>query len=395
MAVEKKLSLEESINFIDIGGPSMLRAAAKNYINVVPLLKSSMYNLFIEKYLENDGKILEEDRKKFAAEVFKKTSQYDKMVNDYFVNTESLNIDVNKKSDLRYGENPHQSSSFYNSDEIDWVMHQGKKLSYNNYFDLESAIRIVLDFNTPACSIIKHSNPCGFGLADNLLSAYEYAVESDPVSYFGGIVGFNGEVDGELAEELIKPFLECIIAKSFTNNALELFQKKNNLRIVSIGNNFNFDKKTIRSVMGGYLVQDVDSYKEDIENSKVVSIKQPEKEDYKAIELAWKLVRYVKSNAILISNSKMILGVGAGQMSRVDSVKIAISKIKKSNINLDTVVLASDAFFPFPDSLEIASKSGIKIIVQPGGSIKDDEIIKVANQLGIIMIFTGVRHFYH
>ena len=395
MAVEKELSLEESINFIDIGGPSMLRAAAKNYRSVIPLANPDIYKTFIKKFLDNNGVFSDDDRKEFASIVFKLTADYDKMVYNYFCHNEVLSLDLHKESELRYGENPHQDSSFYRARDIKWNMHQGKQLSYNNYFDLESAIRIVLDFTEPSCSIIKHSNPCGFGSGDSLLSAYRYAVESDPISYFGGIVGFNGEIDEELAKELVQPFLECIIAISVTENALKIFKKKKNLRIITVDRDFNLDKKSIRTVMGGYLVQDVDKYDDEIRNSKVVTKNTPSKNDYEAIELAWKLVRYVKSNAILISNSNMILGVGAGQMSRVDSVKIAISKINKSNLNLGSVVLASDAFFPFPDSLEIASEAGIKIIVQPGGSIKDDEIIEVADRLGMIMIFTGVRHFYH
>lgn len=396
MAVEKELDHKESINYIDIGGPSMLRAAAKNFHNVIPIPDPKLYKNFMDQFIYNNGVFPENDRKMFAIETFKMTSSYDEMICNFFTDDSNrLKINARKKSDLRYGENPHQKSSFYISDKIQWKVHQGKELSYNNYFDLESAIRIVLDFDQPACSIIKHSNPCGFGISDNLLGAYRYAIQSDPISYFGGIVGFNGVIDKELSIELNKSFLECIIAKEVDSDALEVFKSKKNLRIITISDNFSLNSRSLRTVMGGYLIQDVDTAQIDIENAPVVSKLKPKIDDYKSIILAWKLVRYVKSNAILISNSNLILGVGAGQMSRVDSVKIAISKIEKNNLNLGSLVLASDAFFPFPDSLEIANKAGINIIIQPGGSIKDKEIIEIVDRLGMIMIFTGKRHFYH
>ena len=403
-AAEKKLPMDKAIEYIDIGGPSMLRAAAKNYHSVCVLSDVSDYSLFISNFNTNSKEIDLESRRIFASKVFQLTSNYDSQIFKYFNKQESGNtlpknkiLHLSKVQDLRYGENPHQLGAFYleSDKQLDWVKHQGKDLSYNNYLDLQSAYDIVGEFNDIACAIIKHSNPCGFATGNSLLEAYNRAVSCDPISYFGGIVSFNQKVSVEVAEELVKPFLECIIAPSFSKEALAILSKKKNLRVISMPQNKKVEPLEIKSASGGYLFQEKDSFYKKIKDCDIVTNKEPSADQFKALDLGWKIVRYVKSNAIVIANSQQVLGIGAGQMSRIDSLKIAIRKIKEFNLNLNEAVIASDAFFPFSDSLEVAADNGIVSIVQPGGSIKDEEIIEKANQLGISMVFTSERHFYH
>jgi phosphoribosylaminoimidazolecarboxamide formyltransferase/IMP cyclohydrolase len=260
---------------------------------------------------------------------------------------------------------------------------------------MESAFNIPQEFSDTACAIIKHANPCGFGLGKNPKEAYLRAVTTDPVSYFGGIVGFNCEVDKETAEELVQPFLECIIAPSISDEALEVLKKKKNLRVISVGEKGLADKYSIKSVAGGYLYQQKDFQQGELENLEIVTNKKPEESEMKAIQLGWKLVRNVKSNAIVFANSKQLLGIGAGQMSRIDSVKIAVQKVAEAGLNLQGATMASDAFFPFSDSIEIAAEAGIAVVIQPGGSIKDKDVINRANELGVAMVFTKIRHFLH
>jgi len=407
-AVEKKLKLEKSIEFIDIGGPSMLRASAKNYKNVIPICSSSQYENFINQYKQNNGSFSDEERIYYAESVFELTMKYDYAINQYFINSQKSNndlllsdnfsINLNKDTDLRYGENPHQESSYYlpEGQKKIWNKIQGKKLSYNNYLDMESASSIAYGFNSLCCVIIKHSNPCGFGFGKNNLEAYNNAVSTDPISYFGGIVAFNSEVDAEEASKMVKVFLECIIAPSFTTEAINIFSSKKNLRIIELDKNkisSNSNDLAIKSVFNGYLFQEKDQIIN--RDFKVVTDRKPNEKEMNALLLGWEIVRYVKSNAIVINNSKKLLGIGAGQMSRVDSVKIAIRKSKENDLNLVSSIMASDAFFPFSDSLEIASKEGIEGIIQPGGSIKDQEVIDFANKNNLFMVFTGERHFLH
>jgi phosphoribosylaminoimidazolecarboxamide formyltransferase/IMP cyclohydrolase len=268
-------------------------------------------------------------------------------------------------------------------------------LSYNNYNDLESAFNIVNEFSEPACVIIKHANPCGFGIGDDLNIAYNRAVSTDPVSYFGGIVGFNRTIDLELAQELIKPFLECIIAPKISLEALEIFKEKKNLRILTLDDSNAFDNLSIKSSAGGFVIQDKDTTNEEFNNFDIVTEKKVNENQKRAMKIGWKIVKYVKSNAIVIANNQQVLGVGAGQMSRIDSLKIAIRKIKEAGLPLENSVLGSDAFFPFSDSIELAAENGISAVIQPGGSIKDEEVISKADELGMAMAMTGVRHFYH
>ncbi|MBC8213938.1 MAG: bifunctional phosphoribosylaminoimidazolecarboxamide formyltransferase/IMP cyclohydrolase [Candidatus Marinimicrobia bacterium] len=401
-AVEKGLDFRKAIEFIDIGGPSMIRAAAKNYHSVVPLCDPKLYNDFKQQFTENDGQIPIEIRKKYATKVFSMTSQYESSIFDYFAKDDqelpqTVSINLYKSDELRYGENPHQKSAFYlpAGKEIPWEQHQGKALSFNNYADMESAIAIALQFNEPACSIIKHSNPCGFGIGKSLKEAYLRAVTTDPLSYFGGIVGFNLEVDEDTAIELVKPFLECVIAPSFSDEAKKILKKKKNLRIITITPNYQLDEYRIKSVAGGFLYQQQDLDQGELNNLKVVTNRKPTSSEFNAMKLGWILVRFVKSNAIVFANEHQLLGVGAGQMSRVDSVKIAIRKAKEAGLSLENAVIASDAFFPFPDSLELASEEGISAVIQPGGSIKDDTVIKRADELDLSMCLTKIRHFYH
>jgi phosphoribosylaminoimidazolecarboxamide formyltransferase/IMP cyclohydrolase len=333
---------------------------------------------------------------------------YDIEINKYFrsktddthLMPSDLLISISKKESLRYGENPHQESAYYtalNDDSI-WNQIQGKNLSYNNYFDMECAINIVYDFKDTCCAIIKHSNPCGFGLGSNNLEAYNNAVSTDPVSYFGGIVAFNNKIDENVASVMSNVFLECIIGPSFSNKALNILSKKSNLRVIELKKDQLIKKSNkliIKSVFNGFLYQNKDVIIKNINDFKVVTKRKPTAKELESINIGWRIVKSVKSNAIVIANNYKTLGVGAGQMSRVDSVKIAIRKSQENNLNLSGSIMASDAFFPFSDSLEIAANNGVIGIVQPGGSIKDDKIIEVANKLNIFMLFTSERHFTH
>ena len=333
MSKSNELPFEKLIEYIDVGGPSMLRAAAKNFESVITLCRPDMYQDFMIEYSKNLGKFDVEIRKEYAKQVFLETSKYDSIIFDKFSDKHSkklpnsLNINLNKSFDLRYGENPHQVSSFY-TDKESSIFNQlsGKKLSYNNFFDIETSIRIVNEFNEICCCIIKHSNPCGFAIGDNLIQSFERAVSCDPVSYFGGIVGFNRKITTDIAKKLIEPFLECIVCPDIEEEALKVLKMKKNLRVIVYNDNYNFSITSIRSVLGGMLSQSNPS-KFNQDQWKTVTKMKPNVMAFKAFELGWKIVKYVKSNAIVIANEKQIIGVGAGQVSRVDSVKIAIQKI--------------------------------------------------------------------
>jgi len=347
----------------------------------------------------NAGLIDLDKRIAYASTVFKLVSNYNTDISNYFSkndNSDRILLDLLKVDDLRYGENPHQSASFYLPENVekDWKQHHGKQLSYNNYYDIETANSIVNEFDDMACVIIKHSNPCGFSLGETLNQTYLSAVSTDPISYFGGIVAFNRELDLESAIELNKSFLECIVAPSFSNEGLKELKKKKNLRLITISDS-NKNKKIIRSVFNGFLIQDRDVMEENFNEFQVVSKIKPNNEQLKALYLSWNLVKYVKSNAIVFSNNKQLIGVGAGQMSRVDSVKIAINKAKNNNLNLKNTVMASDAFFPFIDCIQLAAEEGVSGVIQPGGSIKDEEVLEEVNKQSMFMIITNRRHFNH
>jgi len=403
------VTLEEAIENIDIGGPSMLRSAAKNNTSVAVITDPKRYSDIIKELNENDGSLSEKTLKALAVEVFKRTAEYDKAIYDFLSGQKSeaksvdaLGLTFKKAQDLRYGENPHQKAAFYKdpasqeSGICNAKQLQGKELSFNNIIDLNAAIEIVKDFDKPAASVIKHTNPCGAACAKTLEKAYLDALECDRLSAFGSIVGFNGNVDKKLAETLMKEadFVECIIAPGFDKDAKAIFQEKKNLRLLEVPNfkKTSHKEKDYKKVVGGLLVQDMDLKVVKESDLKVVTKTSPTKEEIESLLFGWIIVKHVKSNAIVLSQGTRTVGVGAGQMSRVDSVIIAS---RKAGNKTKGSTLASDAFFPKPDAIEQAHKAGVKAIIQPGGSKGDEAIIEACNKYGISMVFTGFRHFKH
>jgi len=397
---------EDAIENIDIGGPSMLRSAAKNHDSVTVVVDPSDYERVLEE-INNGGTTLE-TRRALAAKVFRHTAAYDALIADYLTkavgeeNPEKLTLTYDLKQTLRYGENAHQDAVFYqNALPTDYSIAQakqlnGKELSFNNIRDADAAIRIIRDFKEPTVVALKHMNPCGIGSGETIEKAWDYAYDADPVSIFGGIVVLNREVDKATAEKMHPIFLEIIIAPSYTDEAMEvLTNKKKNLRLLEL--DFSAMKASeneaeFTGVVGGMLVQNQDALEENVADWQIVTERKPEDKEFKALEFAWNSVKYVKSNAIIVTNDHQTLGVGAGQMNRVASVKIALEQARE---RLDGAVLASDAFFPFADNIEEIAKAGVKAIVQPGGSMRDQESIDAANKYGMTMVFTGVRHFRH
>ena len=398
----------DAVENIDIGGPSMLRSAAKNHASVTVVVDPADYALVLEELAAN-GQTTYETRQRLAAKVFRHTAAYDALIADYFTNQvgeskpEKLTLTYELKQPMRYGENPQQDADFYQTAlPLDYSIASakqlnGKELSFNNIRDADAAIRIIRDFkDRPTVVALKHMNPCGIGQADDIETAWDYAYESDPVSIFGGIVVLNREVDAATAEKMHGIFLEIIIAPSYTAEALAILtNKKKNLRILELA----FDaqaasgaEKEVTGVLGGLLVQNQDVIEENPADWQVVTKRQPSEQERVALEFAWKSVKYVKSNGIIITNDRQVLGVGPGQTNRVASVKIAIEQAKD---RLDGAALASDAFFPFADNIEEIAAAGIKAIIQPGGSVRDEESIIAADKHGLTMIFTGVRHFRH
>ncbi|MEX5398347.1 bifunctional phosphoribosylaminoimidazolecarboxamide formyltransferase/IMP cyclohydrolase [Streptococcus sp. ZJ93] len=398
----------DAVENIDIGGPSMLRSAAKNHASVTVVVDPADYQGVLEE-LRATGETSLTTRKRLAAKVFRHTAAYDALIADYFTQQvgeekpEKLTLTYELKQSMRYGENPQQDADFYQtalplaysiaaSKQLN-----GKELSFNNIRDADAAIRIIRDFqDRPTVVALKHMNPCGIGQADDIETAWDYAYESDPVSIFGGIVVLNREVDVATAEKMHPIFLEIIIAPSYTPEALEILtNKKKNLRILELDFSRHLastTEKEVTGVLGGLLIQNQDVVIENPSDWKVVTKRQPSPEEQTALEFAWKSIKYVKSNGIIITNDHMVLGVGPGQTNRVASVKIAVEQAKD---RLDGAVLASDAFFPFADNIEEIAAAGIKAIIQPGGSVRDQESIEAADKHGLTMIFTDVRHFRH
>lgn len=405
---KQDVTFDEIIENIDIGGPSMLRAAAKNHESVLPICSQEQYNMVIEA-LENDA--LDSLRVPFAKAAFTYTMHYDQTIAAFFHeqihSTDELDlpnlwpVNFSQTMSLRYGENPHQKAAFYEILENE-PLHlsqrqlQGKALSYNNLMDLDAALRITGEFDSTACTIIKHSNPCGFALGSSPLDAYKRAVTTDPISYFGGIVAFNLPVDGETAEELTKSFLECIVAPDYEERAIEVFKSKKNLRILRMHPEELSDKGyEVRPALSGYLWQERDPRIGDLASAHIATDREPTEEEWEALRLGWRLVKHTKSNAIVFTSGQQALGVGAGQMSRVDSVKIAVRKAREAGLSLEGASMASDAFFPFPDAVEVAADAGIQAVIQPGGSIRDEKVIAAADNLNMAMVLTGTRHFKH
>lgn len=396
----------EIIENIDIGGPTMLRSAAKNYNDVVVIVDPVDYGHVLEEMKANKNQLSEKTRLMLAQKVFERTSAYDSIINSYFLKClkkegfpEKIIIPLQKVMDLRYGENSHQGSALYvnmNENRVTLATVkplQGKELSYNNIIDAESARALVFEFDEPAVAIIKHTNPCGVATGEDILIAYKKALSVDPVSAFGGIVATNRIIDGDAAGEMSKLFLEVIVAPDFSESAIEIFSKKKNLRLLKLPQPSYAGSYYFRSIEGGMVVQTYDlTGKNEVRNAKIVTERKPTEWEYKALDFAWKVAKHVKSNAIVFAKEDMALGIGAGQMSRVDSVKIAVMKAQHP---LKGSVVASDAFFPFRDGIDEIARAGATAVVQPGGSVRDDEVIKAANEHNMAMLFTGVRHFRH
>ncbi|NDI35988.1 bifunctional phosphoribosylaminoimidazolecarboxamide formyltransferase/IMP cyclohydrolase [Chengkuizengella sediminis] len=404
--IEKSdVTYEDAIENIDIGGPTMLRSAAKNHAFVTVVVDSNDYAEVIEQIKKSEDTSLE-TRKKLAAKVFRHTAAYDSLISNYLSEQmgeefpERYTVTYEKVQDLRYGENPHQKAAFYRkplADEGNITTAEklhGKELSYNNINDANAALQILKEFNEPAVVAVKHMNPCGVGIGETIEAAYQKAYEADPVSIFGGIVAFNREIGKETAEKLHEIFLEIIIAPSYTEEAIEVLTKKKNIRLLKLGaaQQTNKQDRIVTSVNDGMLIQDIDTYQLTDEDIKIVTDRKPTEEELKQLLFGWKVVKHVKSNAIILANDDMTIGVGAGQMNRVGAANIAI---QQAGEKAKGSILASDAFFPMGDTLELAAKAGITAVIQPGGSIKDEESIKVANEYGIAMVVTGVRHFKH
>lgn len=400
-------TLAHAVENIDIGGPTMLRAAAKNHPDVTVVTDPFDYARIIQEMQKNEGVISAETNFELAVKVFQLTSRYDIAISNYLtrqVEKEAafpsrLTISLEKMQDVRYGENPHQKAAVYcevgagESVLTHAKQLQGKELSFNNYIDLEAAWNGACEFDLPACVIIKHTNPCGVAVGKNVQEAFLKAKECDPISAFGGIIGFNKPVDAATASSIGETFFECLIAPSFDADALKILSAKKNLRLMTLERKAGArEMLDFKKIGGGFLVQQKDEGSVDLKSCPVPTVRKPTEAEYADLAFAWKVAKHVKSNAIVFSKDGQTLGVGAGQMSRVDSVKIAVMKAQKSLVGS---VLASDAFFPFRDGLDLAAEQKITAIVQPGGSLRDEEVIKAANEHGLTMVFAGMRHFKH
>ncbi|MFB1072651.1 bifunctional phosphoribosylaminoimidazolecarboxamide formyltransferase/IMP cyclohydrolase [Vibrio diabolicus] len=413
-------TLADAVENIDIGGPTMVRSAAKNHKDVTIVVNAHDYDRVIAEMDANEKSLTLETRFDLAIAAFEHTAAYDGMIANYFgtmvpsygENKEgdeeskfprTFNQQFEKKQDMRYGENSHQAAAFYveaNPQEASVSTArqiQGKALSYNNIADTDAALECVKEFNEPACVIVKHANPCGVALGKDILEAYNRAYQTDPTSAFGGIIAFNQELDAKTASAIVeRQFVEVIIAPSVSAEAVEVVAAKKNVRLLECGEwttkTTDFD---VKRVNGGLLVQDRDQGMVSLDDLKVVSKRQPTEEELKDALFCWKVAKYVKSNAIVYAKGDMTIGVGAGQMSRVYSAKIAGIKAADEGLEVAGSVMASDAFFPFRDGIDAAAEAGIKCVIQPGGSMRDDEVIAAADEHGMAMIFTGMRHFRH
>ncbi len=409
--VEKEgCTMEEAIENIDIGGPTMLRSAAKNYPDVTVIVDHADYRRVLAEMAENNGAVGVKTNFNLAVKVFQHTAAYDGAISNYLgarlgekieEYPATFTLQVKKVQDLRYGENPHQSAAFYLEKSVrepsvaNAVQLQGKELSFNNIIDLDGAIETVKEFHDQAAAvIIKHTNPCGVALARTPLDAYLKARECDPVSAFGGIVGFNRIVDGAAAKELSSTFLEAVVAPGYTEEALEIFKAKKNVRVMQVPILAGSEQEgyDLKKVVGGLLIQGRDLGIVRAANCRVVTARKPSANELAALDFAWKVCKHVKSNAIVFTNREQTVGIGAGQMSRVDSSRIAV---QKAQLPTKGTVLASDAFFPFRDGVDAAAEAGVTAIIQPGGSIRDEEVIRAADEHGMAMVFTGMRHFRH
>lgn len=404
------VTIQEAIENIDIGGPTLIRAAAKNYAHTAVVVDPGDYASVVAEMQVEGGQTKEETRWELARKAFHHTAAYDAAISGYFekmsTDEEGLppvfNLSLKKQAALRYGENPHQRAALYHPQFhppigiVAAIQHHGKQLSFNNYLDLDAAWGLIREFDDTACAIIKHTNPCGAALGSTPLEAYQKALSCDPVSAFGSIVAFNRNVDEETAAELGNLFVEAVIAPGYESGAIESLARKKNIRIMEMPGGKATSKPhsgyDLKRISGGVLVQDRDVYFLKEDDLKAVTKRKPEKEETRDLLFAWILCKHVKSNAIVYVKDGVSIGIGAGQMSRVDSARIAAEKAQSP---LAGAVMASDAFFPFRDGLDEAARHGIRAVIEPGGSVRDQEVIDAADEHGIAMVFTGIRHFRH
>ncbi len=436
---KEDVSLAEAVENIDIGGPAMIRSASKNWRDVAVVTDVKLYDGILEELKENDGSLSLKTRQRLATLAYTRTASYDLAISSYLAKqlsnadleflepfnplgnliiiesseifeetiedseSEDLpefeTIELEKVTDLRYGENPHQKAAIYESNESGGIAKaeqlHGKEMSFNNYVDAEAAWNLVQDFEELAVAIIKHTNPSGVGTGANNEEAYRRALSTDPVSAFGGIVAFNRKVDAKVAKSVNEVFTEVVVAPDFDEDALEIFKTKKNLRVLRVEKSESENNLEYKQISGGFLVQSKDIYRVSESDLKFVTERKPSNEELRALLLAWKVCKHVKSNAIVFANETRTIGVGAGQMNRVDSVRIAAMRAERFDLTLKNSALASDAFFPFRDNVDEAAGFGVSAIIQPGGSIKDNESIEAANEHNIVMVFTGIRHFKH
>ena len=416
-------TLGDAIENIDIGGPAMVRSAAKNWKDVAVLTDASQYAGVVAEL--KAGAISSTTRFKLSVAAFNRISQYDAAISNYLSSVDlsagvpddeaqpprlafpgQSNANYVKLQDLRYGENPHQSAAYYRDANplpgslVTGVQLQGKELSYNNLADADAAWECVKSFEVPACVIVKHANPCGVAVGQDAHEAYSKAFQTDPTSAFGGIIAFNRPLDGKAAQEVVKQFVEVLIATDFTPEALAVFKSKTNVRLMKIelpaaGAEASRNAVDIKRIGSGLLLQSADNHDMTLADLKVVTVKQPTPQQMEDLLFAWKVAKYVKSNAIVFCKDGMTMGVGAGQMSRLDSARIASIKAEHAKLTLQGTAVASDAFFPFRDGLDVVVDAGASCVIQPGGSMRDQEVIEAANERGVAMVFTGVRHFRH
>jgi phosphoribosylaminoimidazolecarboxamide formyltransferase/IMP cyclohydrolase len=387
---------EEAIEQIDIGGPAMIRSAAKNSRDVAVVVSPRQYPRIIEEMKKNNGALSATTRNQLAQEAFQQTAQYDSIVSSYLGGTSLITISLSKLTDLRYGENPHQQASLYRTADVGGIANaellSGKEMSFNNYVDADAAWQLVCDFEETTCAIIKHTNPAGVGQGDTVSAAYQKALATDPVSAFGGIVAVNRPVDAAAAQEITKTFTEVVIAPDYDAAAIGILQTKKNLRVLRMNSVSRSEELEFKQISGGMLVQTKDNHQLRPEELKVVTARKPTAEEIRGLLFAWTVCKHTKSNAIVYAREGQTIGVGAGQMSRVDSVRIGAMR---AQLPVPGSVLASDAFFPFRDGVDEAARNRITALIQPGGSVRDDEVIAAANEHGLAMVFTGVRHFKH
>ena len=393
------VTLEEAIEQIDIGGPSMIRSAAKNYESVTVIVDPADYDLVLANMQENDGETTLKLRERLAIKAFIKTSTYDRAIGNFLNKAQatdaSYSLSLPLVTHLRYGENPHQTAALYGDFDRHFEKLHGKELSFNNILDITAATNLIAEFDNPTVAILKHTNPCGVGTDADLRKAWEKAFATDKQAPFGGIIVCNRSMDESLARAISEIFSEVIIAPEFDPKARAILQKKKNLRLIRLTKSASAARgpTEIRSVAGGLLVQDADAATE--ESRKVVTKRKPTETELAAMLFGWRVVKHVKSNAIVYAASDRTLGVGAGQMSRIDASRIAIWKAEEAGLSLKGSAVASDAFFPFPDGLLAAADAGASCAIQPGGSVRDKDVIAAANERDMAMIFTGVRHFRH